>query len=900
MKKSPSTERVTAPVPAPSPDSLPENTEGADASETVGATEEKALSPLLQQYADLKARNPEAILLFRCGDFYETFFDDAVVAARELQITLTARGRHSGQPVPLAGVPYHSALNYISRLVQKGFTVAICEQMEDPKLAKGLVKREIVRIITPGTVTDPQMLEEKSNNFLVSFGMRGDRFCLAGAELSTGEVILTSGDSQDFALLPEEFTRLGPREVLFLQGGDDQAALVQVPWKDLRVEVHSRTLPENEAVETLCRLYPQEHRARFLAMPALELRTFGILADFLLDTQKCSLAHIRLPTPYRLGDGMVLDEPTLANLELLPDSRSRSSGGTLFDVLNRSQTAMGARLLKRWLLKPMIQAAPIRERQALVADLHDDFLFLAEIRDLLKGLPDLERLLSKTVLGGRNPRDVQALGLGLQKIPLVRERLLGTRLAGLVDGIPVLPELAEALVGSLKESLPLNLANGDVIADGVNQELDELRGLMRNGDRWLQEYEERERTQTGIKTLKVRRNNVFGFFIEISKSLSEKAPPNYVRKQTLVNGERFITAELKDYETRVFSANDRAVAIEKEIFEGLVARIQTDVGTIQRAAAEIARLDAVSALAHLARERGFSRPEIVEEAVLEIEGGRHPVVEAFIETGAFQPNDMRFGPERRQAVITGPNMAGKSTFLRQNALIVLLAQIGSFVPARSARIGVVDRIFTRVGASDNLVRGQSTFMVEMMETSAILKFATPRSLLILDEIGRGTSTFDGLALAWSIIEHINRKVQARTLFATHYHELTDLAPILSGIFNLNVSVLHDEKTGKMVFLHKIEEGPSSKSYGIEVARLAGVPSAVIDRAKEILFELEKSEQDEVGRVTRNARPASNPQQLSLFTPETELAMTLRQVEIDNLTPLEALNLLARLKGLANG
>ncbi|HOY66751.1 MAG TPA: DNA mismatch repair protein MutS [Candidatus Ozemobacteraceae bacterium] len=884
------TARVGASVPPPSPDT---------------PAEEKALSPLLQQYVDLKAENPNALLLFRCGDFYETFFEDAVVAARELQITLTARGRAGDNPVPLAGVPYHSAMTYIAKLVQKGFTVAICEQMEDPKLAKGLVKREIVRILTPGTISDPQLLEEKSNNWLMAFGKRGERFCLAGAELSTGEVIVTGGDRAEFEKMREELTRLAPRELLVLgveaEDADTDGAAAP-PWKGLPIEILTRRMPEQTALEALTNLYPSEPRPRFLAMPSVELRTLGLLADYLLDTQKCALSHLRFPAPYRLGDGMVLDESTLRNLELLPDGRDRSPGGTLFEVLNRTRTSMGARLLKRWMLKPLLHLDRIRERQDRVGTLVDDGMLLADLREKLRDLPDLERLLSRVVLGSRNPRDLQALCRGLEALPGLHARIADSPLAVLAPELEPLPELAAQLRAGLLENLPATLTDGGVIADGLDPALDELRRLRRDGDSWLTEYEERERNRTGIKTLKVRKNSVFGYFIEISKGMTDRAPAEYVRKQTLTNGERYITAELKDYETKVFSATDKAIALEKELYEKLVQAVKEQIGPIQRAAAGQAHLDTLCSLAQIARERDFVRPKLTEEPVLEIREGRHPVVEAFLGTGEFHPNDSAFDASNRQAVITGPNMAGKSTYLRQNALIVLLAQIGSFVPAREAVVGLVDRIFTRVGASDNLIRGQSTFMVEMMEAALILRHATQRSLLVLDEIGRGTSTFDGLSLAWSILEFINRQLGARTLFATHYHELTDLQPILPGVFNLNVGVLHDEKTGDMVFLHKISQGPSSKSYGIEVARLAGVPTPVIDRAREILFELEKTEEEEVGRMTRAVRTVKTPQpqQLSLFGPGNELAETLQAINVDETTPLEALNLLARLKKMAHG
>ena len=860
------------------------------------------LTPLMQQYKDIKTENPNAVLLFRCGDFYETFFEDAVLVAQELQITLTARGKSSGNPVPLAGVPYHSIDGYIAKLVHRGYTVAICEQVEDPKKAKGLVKREVVRIITPGTVSDPTMLEENTNNYLAAFGRSNDRFCLAAVELSTGEVIITSGDQVEMSMLPEEFTRLMPREILCLSDSSG-APPSPAPWQHLKAEIHPTRISENEAVEALCNLYPSEHKARFLALPPLSLKTLGILADHLLDTQRCSLSHLGLPRDYRLGDGMVLDEATLGNLELLPNGRNQNIGGTLFDVLNRTRTSMGARMLKKWLLKPLIDPTAINRRLDMVEKFVGDALLLAETRELLKGIPDLERTLSKISLGSRNPRDLQALSLGLSRVPAIVELLLQHDLEQMAAGFKPLQELTALIDAHLLDELPAVLTDGGVIRSGINAELDELRSLLRDGDEWLRRYEETERQRTGIKTLKVRKNSVFGFFIEISKSLADQAPENYVRKQTLTTGERFITAELKDYENKVFTASEKSTGIEKEIYEGLVKRALEDIPAIKENANALASADVTSSLAQLATETRCCRPVVDGENRINIIAGRHPVVEKFLDSGEFHPNDLRLDGERRQAIITGPNMAGKSTYLRQAALIVLMAQVGSFVPAEKAEIGVVDRIFTRVGASDNLVRGQSTFMVEMMEASAILKSASERSLLILDEIGRGTSTFDGLSLAWSILEHINLSIGDRTLFATHYHELTDLDTVHKGVFNLNVGVSHDEKSGDMVFLHAIHEGPASKSYGIEVARLAGLPANVIERAREILFELEKTEQEELDRVTRSLRTspgAHKPQQLSLFAPGNEVIEAVARVDVNNITPLEALNILCRLKEMTNG
>ncbi|MBF0547878.1 MAG: DNA mismatch repair protein MutS [Candidatus Riflebacteria bacterium] len=863
-------------------------------------TNDKGLTPLMQQFFEIKSRHPGAILLFRCGDFYETFFEDAIVASKELSITLTARGRHKGDPIPLAGVPHHSISTYIAKLINKGFTVAICEQLEDPKQSKGIVKRDVVKIITPGTLSDPQFLDENANNYLVSISFKSGKYFLAAVELSTGELLTTAGDSDEIRLLPDEFTRLNPREMLVFEGCESELT-EPPPWSHLKIEKHYRKISESDAISTLCEIFPGEHKARFLAMSPIELKTLGILGDFLIETQKCSLNHLRLPAPYKLGDGMVLDEATLKNLELLPEGRQSGLGGTLFDNLNRTKTSMGARLLKRWLTKPLIKIDAILERQSRVRFLFENSLLLAEIRNVLDRMPDIERILSKIVLGGRNPRDFLAMGQGLSKLPGLRDLLNQTTFSDLMNGLNVPEELWKELLRTLNENPPVNISDGGVIASGISSDLDDLRRMMTDGDSWLKNYEEKERERTGIKTLKVRKNNVFGYFIEISKGVADRAPSDYTRKQTLTTGERFITAELKDYETRAFSAIERSILLEKEIFEKLAEKIRENIRSIQLAATKIAELDTLCSLGQTAMERRYIKPEIVSEVTLEIKGGRHPVVEAFLGPGQFIPNDLILDSNRKQAIITGPNMAGKSTFLRQNALIILLAQIGSFVPAESAKIGIVDRIFTRVGASDNLIRGQSTFMVEMMETAIILKNSTEKSFLILDEIGRGTSTFDGLALAWAILEYISSKFKARLLFATHYHELTDLSNIHKTMFNLNVAVAHDEKNETLVFLHKIQEGAANKSYGIDVARLAGVPRKVIDRAREILFDIEKREENEISRATRlpakNSKPV--PLQLSLFSPNEEIIDIILGTNLDETTPLQALNLLSRLKSMAN-
>ncbi|MBF0410632.1 MAG: DNA mismatch repair protein MutS [Candidatus Riflebacteria bacterium] len=862
---------------------------------------DKGLTPLMQQFFEIKSRHPGALLLFRCGDFYETFFEDAVTASKELSITLTARGKHKGTPVPLAGVPYHSISGHIAKLVKKGLTVAICEQLENPKNAKGIVKRDVVRIITPGTLSDPQFLDENANNYLVSLSVKAGKFFLAAAELSTGELITTTGDADEMRLLSDEFTRLNPSEILIMEGTAEEFLPGTIPWKHLKCQVHAKKTSENESVSTLCEIFKSEPKARFLSMSPLELRTLAILGDYLLETQKCSLNHLSFPVPYKIGDGMVLDEATLRNLELLPEGRQSGLGGTLFEVLNRTKTSMGARFFKRWLVKPLINVENILIRQKKISFLFENSLLLEEIRETLDRMPDLERILAKIVLGGRNPRDFIALGQGLGKLPRLRELLENSIFSEFLSDISLSDELSHKIIGTIDQNPPVNISDGGVIATGINSGLDDLRRLMSDGDSWLREYEEKERERTGLKTLKVRKNSVFGYFIEISKSMAEKAPVEYVRKQTLVNGERYITAELKDYETKVFSASERAVQIEKEIFEQLAEAIKESVKPLQKAANRIAELDTICSLARIALEKRYVKPEISNDSGLKIIKGRHPVVEAFLGPGQFISNSLVLDDKKKQAIITGPNMAGKSTFLRQNALIILLAQIGSYVPAESAKIGIVDRIFTRVGAFDNLIRGQSTFMVEMMETATILKNASESSFLILDEIGRGTSTFDGLSLAWAILEYIASHFKARLLFATHYHELTDLSNIHKSIFNLNVAVAHEDIKGDLVFLHEIHEGAADKSYGIDVARIAGVPKSVIDRAREILFEIEKREDCSIEKTTSAIRKRNKPVpiQLSLFAANDEIIDIIRNINIDEMTPLQALNQLKKLQTMVD-
>ncbi|NLM16485.1 MAG: DNA mismatch repair protein MutS, partial [Candidatus Riflebacteria bacterium] len=715
---------------------------------------EQQLTPLMRQYKELKAQNTDAILLFRCGDFYETFYEDAVTVANDLQIALTSRNKNDPDPIPMAGVPYHAIDGYLAKLIAKGHKVAISEQMEDPKDAKGLVKRDIVKILSPGTITDPAILDSDSNNYLASFTADKEGFCFAFTDVSTGEFSFCLGDLAELSLAAEEFTVTRPKEVISFDNAAT-LALSGSPWASLNIEAVKMRRSDEECVNSLSSLFPKEHKSRFLTMPPLALKTLGILADYILDTQRQSLSHLSFPKRYSLDDGMLLDEATLANLELLPSALTQNIGGTLFETLNMTLTGMGGRMLKRWLLKPLTDKQAIEKRLELVDYFYKNTLATENLRSTVKTIPDAERVLSKVSLGSKNPRDLANICTAMQAVPLLKKNLEEMGLESLSEPLIDLSELTELLDSSLEDDLPTSVSDGHVIKDGISPEIDELRQLKEHGDSWLSNYEEQEREKTGIKNLRVKSNNVFGYFIEVSKLHSDSVPDHYTRKQTLVNSERYITAELKDYENKIFTAAEKLEAIEKEVFNHLIEKTLTYVEPIKQNAAAIAKIDVLTSLAKLAVANFYVKPEITLENVIDIEKGRHPVVEKFIDSGSFHPNDLLLNDERRQAIITGPNMSGKSTYLRQTALIVLMAQIGSFVPAAKAKIGIADRIFTRVGAFDNLLKGQSTFMVEMMETSNILKSATKRSLLIIDEIGRGTSTFDGLALAWSILEHIN-------------------------------------------------------------------------------------------------------------------------------------------------
>jgi DNA mismatch repair protein MutS len=846
----------------------------------------------MRQYNGIKQQVPNALLLFRLGDFYELFYDDAVTAARELEITLTARNKEKGQPIPMCGVPYHSAENYIARLIQKGYRVAICDQMEVATAATKLVKREVTRIVTPGTAMNAAVLRSHENNYLAAFLPNGNRAGLAYVDLSTGEFRATEIDSAEVSPALEA---LNAREVLAPSGSAQKLPCLKTdvePWV-FEADYASRSLRDHFHLLALdgCGL---DHRP-------LATGAAAAILHYLQDTQRAALDHLERPSFYDRADALVLDATTIRNLELVePLFAGESREATLLSVLDRTRTGMGGRLLRRRLLAPSLDIAEIDARLDAVEELHAAAILRAGLAKNLGSILDLERLLSKISLASAGPRDLLALARSLAVVPLLRQNLAEARAARLIalsGGLDDVAEVRDSVLGAIAEEPPVNLNDGGAIRTGCDPRLDELRHLSQNSKTFLAQIEQRERDRTGIGSLKIRFNNVFGYYIEISKANMHLAPPEYERKQTLVNAERFTTPELKELEVKILEAEDRMLTIEREIFETLRAHASSEAVRIKATAAAIAELDVTVALAEVAADRRYVRPRFSglsnEPGEMKVVASRHPVIEKLAEQDAqrFVPNDLYFHPETEFiSVITGPNMGGKSTYLRQAALLSILAQMGSFVPAESALVPIVDRVFTRIGAADNLARGRSTFMVEMTETAVILNTATSRSLIVLDEIGRGTSTYDGLALAWAVIEHIHRHIRAKTLFATHYHELTELASQLDGVRNLHVSVR--ESGDQILFLRRVEPGAADRSYGIEVARLAALPMSVIERARQILALHESAEHT----VTEELSPKPAPMQIQLFEPVNyQIAERIRKLKLDELRPIEALQLLAELQ-----
>jgi len=880
-------------------------------------------TPLMQQYHAIKSRYPHALLLFRLGDFYELFYEDAILAARELQITLTSRNREKGQPIPMCGVPYHAADGYIARLIRNGFKIAICDQMEAPGPGKKLVRREVVRVITPGTATDVAVLDARENNFLaaVSQDAAASTIGLAFVDLSTGEFQATEfrGPRAEESLR-EELQLLHPRETLLPRP--------QQLFETSKTSLLDGTGGVESRVEDWA--FQHDHAARILReqFGVAELTGFGLddhahalsaagaIIHYLRDnaakttdaTAQGALGHLDRVRYYEQHDALILDPVSVRNLELVAPIFSEESGknaATVIATLDVTVTGMGARLLRAWLLRPLIDCEAIDARLDAVSQLVQQTVVRGEIRKELKGIQDLERLTSRITLGLAGPRELLALRKSLAQLPVLRNFLTPPPTGGsallrfLFNEIDELADVRDRLERSLSDEPPALATDPGIIRAGFHADLDELRNLSQHSKQIIAAMEERERKRTGINSLKIRFNSVFGYYMEISKPNLHLAPADYERKQTLVNAERFTSPELKEYERKILAADERISEIERQLFIDLRSSIAAQATRLRKTAAAIAQLDVLTSLAKLAADRGYTRPEFNSTGELLIVGGRHPVIEELLRQKGerFVPNDLCLEPGRQQLLlITGPNMGGKSTYLRQAALIVLFAQMGSFVPARQAKLPITDRIFTRIGASDNLARGRSTFLVEMSEVASILNHATPQSLVLLDEVGRGTATFDGLSIAWAVVEHLQKHTRARTLFATHYHELTELADLLPAVKNVHVSV--KETPNEIIFLRRVEPGSADKSYGIEVARLAGLPRSVIERAREVLKKHEQSEHQLSETLSPGAAGLANgtgPQEV-LFTPlDRAVLERLRSANLDDLKPLDALNLLADLK-----
>ena len=869
-----------------------------------------SLSPMMKEYLKTKEEYKDCILFYRLGDFYEMFFDDALTVTKELEITLTGKDCGLEERAPMCGVPFHAAETYINRLIEKGHKVAICEQVEDPKTAKGLVKREVIRVVTPGTTLDAASLDESKNNYLMSIAAVGDRFGCAIADITTGDCFLTEVDKPQKLL--DEINKFTPAEIIC----NDAFFLSGVDTDDLkdRLGISIFSLESWYFDDDLCRRTLKEH-FHVADLEGLGIGDYdnGILASgalflYLKETQKSALSHMATIHPYMAEKYMLIDSSSRRNLELVETMREKQKKGSLLWVLDKTKTAMGARTLRAMVEQPLIDTEEIEQRLTAIEELNEKAMLRDEIREYLNPVYDMERLISRISYKSANPRDLVAFAASLEMLPYIKQTLGefdSSLLKQLNEDMDALSDLCSLIKNAIVDEPPIAQKDGGIIREGFNEDVDKFRRSRTDGKKWLSELEARERERTGIKSLKIKYNRVFGYSLEVTNTFRDQVPDNYVRKQTLSNAERYITQELKELEDLILGAEDKLYALEYELFCQVRDQAGAEVVRIQKTAKAVAYLDVFASLALVAQRNHYVRPKINEGGVIDIKNGRHPVVEKMIENDMFIANDTYLNNQKKRvSIITGPNMAGKSTYMRQSALIVLMAQIGSFVPAEKANIGIVDRIFTRVGASDDLASGQSTFMVEMTEVANILRNATSKSLLILDEIGRGTSTFDGLSIAWAVIEHIsNTKLcGAKTLFATHYHELTELEGKIPGVNNYCIAV--KEKGDDIVFLRKIVKGGADKSYGIQVAKLAGVPDSVIARAKELVEEL--SDADITAAVKDLAAPKKKEKivydqvdmaQMSLFdtVQDNDIVEEIRGLDLSNITPMEAMNILFNLQ-----
>ena len=873
------------------------------------------MTPMMQQYMETKSQYPDCILFYRLGDFYEMFFDDALTASKELEITLTGKNCGMEERAPMCGVPYHAVDGYLTKLVSKGYKVAICEQVEDPKQAKGIVKREVVRIVTPGTILDAAAIDESKNNYIMCIVYIADRYGLSVADVTTGDYFVT--ELPDGQKLKDEIFKFMPSEIIcnesFYMSGMDLEDMKN------RLGITIYSLESWYFDDEICKSKLMEH-FKVSSLQGLGLSDYdcgvisaGALLQYLLETQKNDLSHMTHITPYTTGKYMMLDSSTRRNLELCETLREKQKRGSLLWVLDKTKTAMGARTLRKYIEQPLIERSEIERRLDAVTELKEEAISREEIREYLSPVYDLERLITRITYGSANPRDLTAFSSSLEMLPAIHyilEDMKSDLLCEICKEMDTLEDLCSLVKSAIAEEPPLAMKEGNIIRDGYSEEVDTLRRAKSDGKTWLAKLEEQEREKTGIKNLKIKYNKVFGYYLEVTNSYKELVPEYYTRKQTLANSERYITPELKELEDTILGAEDKLYALEYELYCTVRDTIAGEVVRIQKTAKVVAALDVFTSLALVAERNNYIRPTINVQGKIDIKDGRHPVVEQMIPNGSFICNDTVLDDKKQRiSIITGPNMAGKSTYMRQVALIVLMAQLGSYVPASKANIGLVDRIFTRVGASDDLASGQSTFMVEMTEVANILRNATSKSLLVLDEIGRGTSTFDGLSIAWAVVEYISdaKLLGAKTLFATHYHELTELEGKINNVNNYCIAV--KEKGDDIVFLRKIVKGGADKSYGIQVAKLAGVPDIVINRAKEIVEEL--ADEDITSRVSEIAsREAESKKktkskkydevdiaQFSLFdtVKDDDVLEELKSIDVGNLTPIDALNTIYRLQ-----
>ena len=862
-------------------------------------------SPMMQHYLETKEKYKDCILFYRLGDFYEMFFDDAINVSRELELTLTGKDCGQEQRAPMCGIPYHAAENYISRLVSNGHKVAICEQLEDPKQAKGIVKRDVIRIVTPGTVTETNLLEEKRNNYIMSIFQKGVFFGIAVCDISTGDFYASEiKEENNFERLLDEISRYAPSEIIaneMLYNCSEEISKIKE-----RFDVYISTEEEEKFSEEIDNLYNQYEILcdNGEKLKDLEQRLFAVsaingLIQYIEDTQKTKLEHINKIIIYTITKYMALDINARRNLELTEKLRDKSKKGTLLWVLDKTATSMGGRLLRRWISDPLIDVFEVNNRLDAVKELKEDVMMRGELVSSLKGVYDIERLAGKVSYGSANARDLNSLKASAKKLPEIKKLIENSKshmLQNLYQDLDELEDIYTLIENAIIEDPPISVTEGGIIKLGYDPEIDELKTAMTDGRTWLAKLEATEKEQTGIKGLKIGYNKVFGYYIEVTKSNLSLVPDRYIRKQTLTGGERYITEELKELESKILGAEEKVVSLEYKLFTQIREQIKSQIQRIQKSAMVISKLDVLTSFATVAEDLNYCMPQVDNSGIIDIKDGRHPVIEKMLPAGSFVANDTYMDKdENRLSIITGPNMAGKSTYMRQVALITLMAQIGSFVPATSAHIGIVDKIFTRVGASDDLSMGQSTFMVEMMEVANILKEATGNSLVILDEIGRGTSTYDGLSIAWAVAEYIEDKEKcgAKTLFATHYHELTGLEDKLEGVKNYSIAV--KEKGEDVIFLRKIVTGGTDESYGVHVARLAGVPKVVTQRANEILKSIERKNV----LTNKKAEKELSKQvsgQLDMYNFKlAEIAHELDKINVNELTPIDALNVLVKIK-----